>query len=172
MDQGGRSRKMSLLRRSRHPDLETPVHSQEENSSMPREQNEALVRRHEELISQHDLEAAFAELSPNFLDHAVPPGMPGGIEAAKQFFTMVIHAFPDLHMTVEDRVAEGDRVVTRLIVRGTHKGTFMGVAPTEKHAQWGIINIYRVMDGKIIEHWSETDEMALMQQLGVVPPPR
>src|SRR5574341_722642 len=137
---------------------------------MTTEQNKALVRRHEELISQQDLDVAFAELSPSFQDHAAPPGMPRGIEAAKQLFAMVFNAFPDLHVTFEDLVAEGDRVVTRLTMHGTHRGMFMGVPPTGKHATWGIINIYRVADGKVVEHWSETDRMSLMQQLGVVPP--
>jgi predicted ester cyclase len=84
---------------------------------------------------------------------------------------MVHDSFSDLHFTVEDMVAEGDKVVYRYSVRGTHKGSFMGIAPTgEQFAVTGI-HIYRVADGKLQEEWENWDMLGLMRQLGVIPQP-
>jgi predicted ester cyclase len=74
-------------------------------------------------------------------------------------------------MTVEDIVAEGDKVVTRGTFSGTHKGEFMGINPTGKRISVGVIEILRIADGKMVEHWNLVDSLGMMQQLGVVPPP-
>jgi predicted ester cyclase len=71
-------------------------------------------------------------IAPNAVDHLVPPGMPGGIEGTRQVIGMYPTAFPDLHFTVEDMIAEGDKVVDRIAARGTHQGAFMGIPPTGK----------------------------------------
>lgn len=139
---------------------------------MSTEQNKALARRFGELINAHDADGAFALCSPSFIDHALPPGTPPGVESSRQFFKMQFAAFPDLNGSVTEIIAEGDRVVVRMAVEGTHKGAFMGIPPTGKHVKWGLISIQRIADGKIAEHWSEMDTMGLMQQLGVIPPPR
>ena len=139
---------------------------------MTTEQNKALIRRQAELMNQHDLEGKLALFSPHYQDHsAPPPGLPSGIEGDRHFFTMLLNAFPDLEVTIEDLVAEGDRVVERLMIRGTHKGMFMGAAPTGKHVTWGFINIYRIADGKVVDLWSEGDHLGLMQQVGLIPSP-
>lgn len=138
---------------------------------MSTEQNKALIRRYMELMNQHNLDAAFANLSPDFQTNSVPPGMPGGIEETKQFFTMLFNAFPDFHATLEDTIAESDQVVIRLTGRGTHTGGFMGAPPTGKPVAWGIIAIYRIAEGKIAEVWNQADLLGMMQQLGLVPPP-
>jgi predicted ester cyclase len=88
------------------------------------------------------------------------------------FFKLLFNAFPDLEVKTEDLIAEEDRVVERLTLRGTHKGTFMGAAPTGMHVSWGFINIYRIADGKVVELWSEGDHLGLMQQIGLIPPPQ
>jgi len=84
---------------------------------------------------------------------------------------MYLTAFPDLHFTVEDFIAEGDKVVARLTVRGTQQGIFMGIPPTGKHATVTAIDINRMAGGKSVEHWLNMDTLGLLQQLGVIPAP-
>ncbi len=139
---------------------------------MTTEQNKALVRRITDNLSRQNLDAVFAEFSPDFQDHDdPPPGIPPGIEGTKLFLTMLFNAFPDLQITTEDLIAQDDRVVERLTIGGTHKGVFLGTPPTGKRVTWGLINIYRIADGKIVDLWSEHDRLGLMQQLGVIPMP-
>jgi len=78
-------------------------------------------------------------------------------------------AFPDVHFTIEDQIAEGDRVVTRWTARGTHQGPLVGIPPTSKQVTMSGIAIYRLVDGKIVEQWGVNDMLGLLQQLGVVP---
>lgn len=139
---------------------------------MSAEQNKALVRKHVEAINSRNLDAAFELVSPEFIDHGLPPGTHPGIEPTRQFFTMQFAAFPDMHASVNDLIAEGDKVVARMTVSGTNQGLFMGNPPTGKAATWSFINIYRLAGGKFVEHWVEGDTLKLMQQLGFMPPPR
>ena len=136
------------------------------------EQNKALIRQFADRILAKDLEGALAFLGPNYVEHSALPGMPAGAEAVRAFFSMLFAGFPDAHATILDTIAEGDKVVQRASAEGTHSGPFMGIPPTGKHAKWSFIDISRIEDGKIVEHWNETDQMSLMQQLGLVPPPR
>ncbi len=139
---------------------------------MSTEDNKAAVRRfYEEVINKKNLAAIDEFIDPHGIDHALPPGMPGGIEGSKQFIGMYLTAFPDLHFTVEDMIAEGDRVVSRLTTRGTHKGALMGIPPTGKQVTITGIDINRIVGGKSVEHWLEMDTMGMMQQLGVIPAP-
>lgn len=80
-------------------------------------------------------------------------------------------AFPDFNLTVDDMVAEGDKVVARITWRGTHKDEYMGIAPTDKQVTMEIISIYRVEGGKLAEQWAKSDTLNMMQQLGVGHPP-
>src|SRR6266566_4202929 len=101
---------------------------------MSTEDNKALVRRcYDEVHNKKNLAAINEFLDPNGIDHAAPPGLPGGLEGAKQFVSMFLTAFPDYHVTFEDMIAEGDKVVCRLTWHGTHQGKFMGIPPTGKH---------------------------------------
>jgi len=94
------------------------------------------------------------------------------IEGFKQFFVGMFSALPDLHFTVDDMVAEGDKVVTRATFTGTNTGAFKGIPPTnKKFADWEI-NIARIVDGKVVESWSRADTLGEMQQLGVIPTPK
>ena len=139
---------------------------------MSTEDNKAAVRRfYEEVINKKNLAAIDEFIDPHGIDHALPPGMPGGIEGSKQFIGMYLTAFPDLHFTVEDMIAEGDRVVSRLTTRGTHKGALMGIPPTGKQVTITGIDINRIVGGKSVEHWLEMDTMGMMQQIGVIPAP-
>jgi len=98
--------------------------------------------------------------------------MPSGVEAVRAYFSMLFAGFPDVQATILDTIAEGDKVVLRASTEGTHTGPFLGIPPTGKHAKWSFIDIHRIADGKLVEHWVETDQMSLMQQLGLIPPPR
>ncbi|HLO29529.1 MAG TPA: ester cyclase [Anaerolineales bacterium] len=138
---------------------------------MTTEQNKAVIRKYAELTNARDLEGAFAHFSPSFVDHAVRPGMPQGIEGTRLFFNMLFTAFPDLRATIQDIIAEGDKVVDRMTCEGTHQGMFMGAPPTGKRVMWSFIDINRIVDGKVVEHWAEVDTIGIMQQLGLVPPP-
>ncbi|MGB3717447.1 MAG: ester cyclase [Candidatus Promineifilaceae bacterium] len=137
------------------------------------EENKAIVRRfYEEFANQGILSVAEELVAPDFVDHNPPgPDFAPGLEGLKQVFTMFRLAFPDMILTVEDQIAEGDKVVTRLTSRGTHKGELMGVPPTGKTITIGLIDIFRVEGGQLAEHWGESDTMGMMQQLGVVPSP-
>jgi len=135
------------------------------------EKNKQLIQRRAELMNRHDLDAASTVFHPNYQGHnAPPPGFPSGIEGDKLFFAMLLNAFPDLEVRIEELIAESDRVVERLMLGGTHEGMFMGVAPTGKRVTWSFINIYRIADGKVAEVWSEGDHLGLMQQIGLIPP--
>ena len=139
---------------------------------MSTEVNKANLRRfYDEVFNKKNRAAIEEFIDPNQVDHAAPPGTPGGLAGAKQTISMYLTAFPDLHFTVEDIIAEGDKVVARLKVRGTQKGAFMGVPPTGKQATSTVIDINRIAGGKSVEHWLEMDTLGLLQQLGAVPTP-
>jgi len=139
---------------------------------MSTEANKASMRRfYDEVFNKKNRAAIDEFIDSNHVDHAAPPGTPGGLEGAKQTLTMYLTAFPDLHFTVEDLIAEGDKVVARLTVRGTQQGAFMGIPPTGKQVTSTAIDINRIADGKSVEHWLNMDTLGLLQQLGVIPAP-
>ena len=136
------------------------------------EENKTLVRRvYDDMWNKSNPSVIDAVYAPNVMNHELPPGMPQGIEGTKAYFGMFMSAFPDTQMTVEDQIAEGDKVVTRWTARGTHTGELMGIPPTGKQVTVTGINVDRVAGGKIVEEWGEFDMMSMMQQLGVVPTP-
>ena len=123
------------------------------------EENKAIVRRLiEEMWNQGKLEV---------IDEVFPPS---GIEGAKQIVTTFRTAFPDLHFTIEDQIAEGDKVTTRYTLTGTHTGEFMGIPPTGKQVTVTGMSISRIVDSKLVEEWDNVDTLGMMQQLGVIPP--
>ena len=139
---------------------------------MSTEVNKANLRRfYDEVFNKKNRAAIEEFIDPNQVDHAAPPGTPGGLAGAKQTIAMYLTAFPDLHFTVEDIITEGDKVVARLKVHGTQKGVFMGVPPTGKQATSTAIDINRLAGGKSVEHWLEMDTLGLLQQLGALPTP-
>ncbi|HET6444355.1 MAG TPA: ester cyclase [candidate division Zixibacteria bacterium] len=133
------------------------------------EENKAIVRRFYEEFANQGIQSVAEELvASDFVDHNPPsPEFPPGLEGLKQVFAMFLVAFPDMNLTVEDQIAEGDKVVTRLTTRGTHKGEFMGIPPTGKTMTIGLIDIFRIEGGQLAEHWGESDTMGMMQQLGL-----
>jgi len=135
-------------------------------------ENKTIARRfYEEVWSKGNLAVLDELVASNFVDHNPLPGLAPDLEGFKQVFTMFRTAFPDLHMTVEDMIAEGDMVVSRVKVRGTHKGDLMGIAPTGKQVTLEAIDITRIAGGKMVERWGIIDMLGMMQQLGAVPLP-
>ena len=138
---------------------------------MSTDENKANVRRGFEAVNQKKL-AVFDELlNPDVVVHNASTTVQG-LEAYKQFLSMYITAFPDLQFTIEDIIAEGDTVVVRYTTRGTHQGNFMGIPPTGKQVSGTGMFIDRIVNGKGVEQWFHTDDLGLLQQLGVIPPMR
>ncbi len=135
------------------------------------EQNKMLVRRTlEEVYSQGHLAVVDELVASDFVIHT-PSEEIRGPEGTKQFVAALRTAFPDIHFTVEDQIAEGDTVVTRWTARGTHTGEFQGLPPTGKQVRLAGTDIDRIADGKAVECWANVDELGLMRQLGVLPTP-
>lgn len=139
---------------------------------MSTEDNKALLRRYyDEVVNKKNRAAIDEFIDPQMVDHAAPPGMPDGIEGQRHVFSMYTTAFPDTHFTIEDLIAEGDKVVARKTVQATQHGAFLGLPPTGKHVTFTSIDILRIAGGKLVEHCGEMDMLSMLQQLGVVPPP-
>ncbi len=137
---------------------------------MSTEENKALAQRWiEEAWNKGDLTIVEELIAPNYVLH--DPTRPGlrGHEGIKQSVAMFRTAFPDLRFTIEDQVSEGDKVVIRYTVQGTHQGPLMGIAATGKRGTLTGIDIYRIADGKIEEAWSNWDTLGMLQQVGVIP---
>ncbi len=131
------------------------------------EENKALVRHAFELMNRKELDSFFKLLDPGYVAHYTIGDLP--LEQAKQFETMYFAAFPDASATIEDMVAEGDKVAIRVTWRGTHKGEFIGIAPTGKQIEMTNTLIFRIAVGKLAENWATIDELRMMQQLGAIP---
>ena len=120
-------------------------------------------------LNQKDLSALETYFSPELIDHALPTGLPAGLEGRKIFASALLAAFPDLRVEVKELIAEGEKLVTRYSVHGTHRGELMGIPPTGKEVFITGTAIDRFENGKSIEHWEIIDQVGLMQQLGVIP---
>ena len=141
---------------------------------MSTEENKALLRRSvEEVFSaQGDLDVADEIYAPNYVGHnPLDPEDVRGPEGAKEQARMYRSAFPDVRLSIEEQVAEGDKVVTRWIGSGTHQGEMMGIAPTGNQIRIDGITISRIQDGKVVEDWELFNGLGLMQQLDGVPTP-
>ncbi len=135
------------------------------------EENKAIMRRfYEDLFGSGDLSVADEIVATEFVNHNPPPGESPGREGIKEFVTLFRTAFPDIHYTVEDQIAEGDKVVTRFTMTGTHRGDFPGIPATGKPITVTAIGIHRLAGGKTQEAWFNSDLLGMMQQLGVIPP--
>ena len=135
------------------------------------EENKAIELRFlEEVVNKGNLAVIDELCAANFVDHTALPGVTPDREGYKQFFAMSRSALPDMHSTLEDMIAEGDKVAERFTIRGTHKGEWMGIAPTGKQVTVQGMAIHRITGGKIVEDWSNIDMLGILQQIGVVPP--
>jgi len=136
------------------------------------EENKVRVRQlYEKIFNQKELGAINDFFAPNVNDHSLPPGVPDGIEGVRQTITMFLAAFLDLHLTIEDSIAEGDKVVTLWTLRGTHQGASLGMPPTGKQVTMPGISIVRLEGSKAAENWVIYDQLGMLQQLGLAPIP-
>ena len=125
---------------------------------MSTEANKAVVRRWIELQNQGNLDALEEVLAP---EHAA---------SYRKGNEPIRIAFPGYQQVVEDMIAEGDKVVTRVTIRAMHRGEFFGIAPTGREVEYGVIAIDRLQDGKVVESWEEADNLGLLEQIGAVAP--
>src|ERR1700704_6448566 len=134
------------------------------------EQNKAIVRRlFEELWNKGNLSVADQLFTPNYAHHdPSTPDFGRGPESEKKRATLYRTAFPDLRLTIEDIIAEGETVMVRWSCRGTHKGDLSGIAPTGRQVTISGVSIACFTGGKMSEGWVNWDALSLMQQLGVV----
>ena len=127
---------------------------------LPAEANKALMRRlFEEGFHSGKLIVVDEVFHPNFVDRSTPE-QPPGTEGVKDYISMVRTGFPDISITIEDLVAEEERVVVRTTWRGTHLGEYEGIAPTSKQVTRSMIQIFHVKDGKLLEEWSEGESLS------------
>jgi predicted ester cyclase len=135
------------------------------------EANKLLVRRFYEEIDKGNLDAMDDLVAVDYLDHCPPPfpGLSPGREGLKQGFKIFLEATPGYHQ-IEDQIAEGDKVVTRLLCIGKHEGDLPGAPRTGNDLRMTSITIHRIADGKLVEKWAEKDVLGFLRQIGVVLP--
>ena len=141
---------------------------------MSAEENKALTRRSWEIVTEGNLDTLEDALAEVYADDIVlhePDEDVRGVEGLKQFVTMIRSAIPDLRITLEEDIAEGDKVVSRWSAQGTHQGELMGIAPKGNQVMITGITIHRIEEGKIVEEWENWDALGLMQQIGAIPSP-
>jgi steroid delta-isomerase-like uncharacterized protein len=136
---------------------------------MSAEENKAIARRSWEIVSQRNPDALEEVYAADAVLHEPDQDLQG-LEDAKQYLSLYLSAFPDQTATVEDVIAEGDKVVTRWTIRGTHQGeTEEFGPPTGMQVELEGITIHRIEDGKIVEEWERYDNLSALQQLGLAP---
>jgi predicted ester cyclase len=132
------------------------------------EENKAIARRFLEETQNHKNLAIVDELiAPDFVGHTA--GL-RGIGDLKEAIRTNLTAFPDLHVTVEDQMSEGNKVVTRFTAKGTHAGVYHGIGPTGKQVTYTVISMHILADGKLSEGWRVVDRLHILEQLGVTLP--
>jgi len=137
------------------------------------EDNKILVRRLvEEVLNKGDVAPLDQLLADNYINHSLPPGVPPSRDGFAGLVKTVSGAFPDAQVTIEDMVAEGDRVMFRDTTTGTQAGPFQGVPASGKKIAWTEMHLFRIENGKIVEHWMQIDQLGMMMQLGAIPAPR
>lgn len=131
------------------------------------ERNKAIARRFiEEILGRGNFDLLDEITADNYADHNLPAGV-----TPRQSIGAFRAGFPDVEVTVEDVLAEGEKAVVRYTIRGTNTGSFFGMPPTGKSVRMSGISVYRIVGDKLVEGWVEYDQLGLLQQLGVVPSP-
>jgi steroid delta-isomerase-like uncharacterized protein len=136
---------------------------------MSLEQNKAIVSRYQEIYNSNQLDALTEVVSEDLLTPKIMPGYGDGVEGGRNIHNTTLIGMPDWRTEIEDLIAEGDKVVARIRMTGTHTGDFYGIPATGKRVEFTGIYIVRIANGKIIEHWGEEDAVSLLTQLGVMP---
>ncbi len=134
---------------------------------MSTEENKAVARRFYEIVASGDARGAGEIVAEDYVNHNAIAGQNPGLEGYKNTVADLAAAFADLRFTIEDQVAEGDKVASRYTASGTHIGEFMGASPTNQSVSWSALVIQRVLDGKIQESWLYMDQLGLRKQLGL-----
>ena len=128
------------------------------------------IQRLYDLINAGDIDGFGQQLADDFVEREEIPGLPPTKDGVVQYFRILLAAFPDMRMDVQDVIASGHKAVARVRVSGTHEGEFMGIPPTGNQVSMNLIDITRFGDdGLAREHWGVADQLAMMQQLGVIP---
>jgi steroid delta-isomerase-like uncharacterized protein len=139
--------------------------------SVSTDDNKALVRRFVyEVQSEHKLDLIDELFSPDFIDHYAGTAPPYR-EGTKRFLTGIFTAFPDVKATIHEQTAVADKVWTRKTFHGNHKGPFMGIPPTGNPIAVEVMDLFRIEDGMIVEHWGVSNMLGLLQQIGAFPIP-
>ena len=144
---------------------------QTEGSSAPEtERNKAVIRRFVEAVQNNKDWTAYDELNdPSFVNLSAPPGVPTDREGGKVYLQAFAAAYPDASFTIDDMIAEGDQVVTKKTFSGTNTGEFAGMPATGRSVSVQYVDIMRVHDGRIVEHWLSMNQLVWLQQLGLAP---
>lgn len=137
---------------------------------MSTDDNKTIVRRFFTEYHRGNLDGAEEVLAANFVHYQAGMPAPQNREAYKQLGSAFLMAFPDMQGVIEEQVAEGDKVVTRLTISGTHRGELLGIPPTGKRVTFPTIVVDRLAGNKIVDRWNLLDTLGMMQQLGVIPP--
>ena len=139
---------------------------------MSAEENKSIIRRLiMEVWGNGDMTALDEIVSSDFIDHTTT----GNVPRSENFKRLVIDfrsAFPDIQFTIEDMMAEGDKVIARWTASGTHKGEFLGHTPKDNQISITGVHIYRLSNEKLVERWGNWDQLGLMQQIGLIPTPK
>jgi len=136
---------------------------------MSTETNKAVVRRYQEIYNTNTLDALSEVLAPDFVSHNLTKGTPNTIAGLKGLQAKTLAAYPDYQVSIEDLLAEGDKVTMRFVMKGTHTGSpFMDIPATGNKLEVTGISIFRLVNDKIVEHWGEVDNLGWMIQLGAI----
>jgi len=133
------------------------------------EENKLLIRRYiEEVVNTGNVDKIARFISPDYIEVHDKTGQSNGIEGAKRHIIGVRQTYPDLHLTIEQQIAEGDWVVTRVTARGTHLGTWLGMKPTGKAVEITAVNIDKVVEGRIVEHGGAANLLEALLEIGAI----
>jgi steroid delta-isomerase-like uncharacterized protein len=148
------------------------IEEDERRRTMSADANKAVLTRFwEEIFNDGNVDVVDEIVAEEYLNHDLVPGEAPGRAGLKQFVLYLRSAFPDLHFTIEQTVADDDKVVVRWRSKGTHKGEFMGVPGTGISTSVTGMAMHRVADGKIVEGWNNWDALGMLTAMGVVPNP-
>lgn len=139
-------------------------------AKQPEDSNIAWTKQfYAEVLNKGNIDIIDKLVSENYVEREAIPGFESNRDGLKQFFKMMRTAFPDLNTKIGFMVAENEKIVVYVTMTGTHKGEYMGIPATGKKFDIKVIDIIRVVNGKMMEHWGVGDYMTMMQQLGVIP---
>jgi predicted ester cyclase len=139
---------------------------------MSAEANKQIVRRFiDEVVNTGDVSGVEDFIGPDYVDHYAGEDAPTGPGVMAEHIRAVRTTYPDLHVTIEQQFADGDFVISRVLARGTHRGTWLGLAPTGKRVRIAVVNIDRVRNGRIVEHWGMANTLEALVESGILRPP-